>query len=202
MRAVLGLLALAACSGGKASSSGMGQAAGPPTASAVVASEPSSTASAPDAAVPVKLREVAGSFGVTMLGNGWQWTELSRSKTRFDWSGLPPSGAYEVRWSFWLKGDEAKSIGALLPQVVQSAAMNLTTASACAPFDQPADIVQLTGADRIITVCFEPAPYVTDKFRRGVLHGLVHGDVLVIVIVLANDWTGTVPLPQALGGRF
>jgi len=151
--------------------------------------------------VPAKLQEVAAQFGITMKDD-WQWTELERMRTRFDWSGRPEGRAFEARWSFWLKGEDVRTMKPFLPAAVQSAALNLTRSSACDPFEQPAELARMVGADRVITVCFEPAPYVTEEFRHGVLHGLVRGDVLVIVIVLANDRTGTVPLPDHIGGRF
>jgi hypothetical protein len=152
--------------------------------------------------VPPELEAVAAQFGMTMIGREWQWASIDRARTRFDWSGRPSAHAHEARWSFWMKGEDVREVKPLLPRVVQSAALNLTKGKACEPFDQPTEIAAVVGADRVITVCFEPAPYVTEEFRQGVLHGLLRGDALVIVIVLSNDRTGTIPLPDDIGGRF
>jgi hypothetical protein len=174
----------------------------PPKPSASAVDPPGSTnPPAEKIPVPSKLEEVAASFGMTMVA-GWQWAEIDRNRTRFDWSGRPESRSHEVRWSFWMKGKDVATTMPFLPSVVQSAALNLTRNKACEPFEQPAEIARIAGADRVITVCFEPAPYVTEEFRHGVLHGLVRGDVLVIVIVLANNLTGVIPLPEHIGGRF
>lgn len=167
-----------------------------PTSAPVPSSEPKRTEVPP----PADLEEAASRFGVVMEG-GWRWRELDRDATRFDWSGRSPAG-HEARWSFWLKGEELEQARPFLPQVVASAAANLTKGRPCEPFDQPAEIATMLGADRVVTVCFEPAEFVTKEFRLGVLHGLLRGDVLVIVIVLANDRTGTIPSPDSIGGRF
>ncbi len=151
--------------------------------------------------VPAKLAEAAGPFGLTMNA-GWQWTQLDARQTRFDWSGRPPGGAYEVRWSFWMKGKDVKLALPFLASVVESAALNLAKGSTCEPFEQPADFARLAGADRVITVCFTPAPFMTKEAHHGVLHGLLRGDTLVIVVVLVDDHTGVVPLPAHIGGRF
>jgi hypothetical protein len=159
-----------------------------------------STAASPEGA-PDALRRVAADHGLAMAGD-WSWTETDREQTRFDWTGVPPGGAHEVRWSFWVEGDDMEQMRPFLPQIVLSAAMNLTREPACEPFEQPPEVARIVGADRVITVCFTPAPYMSDTYRFGVLHGLVRGEVLVIVVVLANDRTGTMPLPDAIGGRF
>jgi hypothetical protein len=172
-----------------------------PQAPVAVDAAPATTIAAASSA-PDALVRVAADYGMIVVAEGWTWTETERMKTRFDWSGLPPGGAHEVRWSFWVKGDDMKTMAPFLPQVVQSAAMNLTREPACEPFEQPPEVAQLLGADRIVTVCFTPADYVTTEQRFGVLHGLVRGDVLVIVIVLANDRTGTIPLADVIGARF
>jgi hypothetical protein len=54
----------------------------------------------------------------------------------------------------------------------------------------------------VVSVCFEPAPFVTEEVRRGMLHGLLRKDTFVIVIVLTDDPTGWVPMPTDIGGRF
>jgi hypothetical protein len=173
----------------------------PPPASAEASPSPSADAVAPAATpVPEALQEVAARFGLSMLAGGWSWKAIDRDKTRFDWSATPAAGDHEVLYSFWMDHvDETTT--RFLPQIVASAAANLTAGEPCAPFDQHAELVQMLGVDRIITVCFEPAPFMSKTYRHGVLHGILHRGALSIVVVLANDGTGIVPLPTAIGMR-
>lgn len=150
------------------------------------------------APVPETLAFDAGRFGLAMQAEGFTWKVLRRNVTRFDWSGRPASGDYEVLYSFWMdKIDDATA--KLLPQVVASAAANLTEGEPCRPFEQPPEIVRVVGVDRIITVCFEPSTFYGKEHKQGVLHGIVHNGALTIVVVLSNDAAAIVPLPKRIG---
>src|SRR5262249_42121385 len=120
------------------------------------------------ASVPKALADGGAQFGLTILGNGWTWTAIDRNKTRFDWSGRTRRDDREVLYSFWLLklGETERR---LLPQLVDSAAANLTRGRPCPPFDQPPEIAKLLGVERIITVCFDPAPYMSEVHHTGVL---------------------------------
>jgi hypothetical protein len=135
-----------------------------------------------------------------VLGDGWSWVAIDRNKTRFDWSGRTKRDDREVLYSFWMpKLDE--NVVKLLPQIVESAAANLTRGRPCPPFDQPPEFVTLLGVERVITVCFDPAPYMSEVHHAGVLHGIVSKGALTIVVVLSNNRAGIVPLAEEIGAR-
>jgi hypothetical protein len=135
-----------------------------------------------------------------MLGTGWTWTEIDRSKTRFDWSGRTARDAREVLYSFWLpKLGETEA--RLLPQLVDSAVSNLTKGRPCPPIEQPSDFARVLGVDRIVTVCFDPAPWLSELNHRGVAHGIVSKGALTIVVVLSNSRAGIIPLAKDIGAR-
>jgi hypothetical protein len=150
--------------------------------------------------IPPPLAEVAAQFGLTMLGDGWTWKAISRKDTRFDWSGRPASGESELLYSFWrpkIEEIEAR----LLPQIVASAAANLSNHDPCRPFEQPPEIVKILGVDRVITVCFEPMPFYGKEFRQGVLHGIVQKGALTIAAVFSNNRAAVLPLAKIIGAR-
>jgi hypothetical protein len=156
--------------------------------------------SATPVSVPKGLADVAAQFHLTMLGAGWSWVAIDRNKTRFDWSGHTKHDDRESLYSFWMpKLDE--STMKFLPQIVESAAANLTRGRPCPPFDQPPEIAKLLGVERVITVCFDPAPYMSEVHRTGVLHGIVSKGALTIVVVLSNNRAGIVPLADEIGAR-
>lgn len=165
---------------------------------------PSASASAapvgPVIPVPETLAFDAGRFGLTMQAEGWTWKVLRRNVTRFDWSGRPATGDSEVLYSFFIdKLDETTA--KLLPQLVGSAAANLTEGEPCRPFEQPPEIVKLLGVDRVITVCFEPSTFYGKEHHVGVMHGIVHNGALTIAVVLSNDRSAVIPLPKAIGAH-
>jgi hypothetical protein len=86
-----------------------------------------------------------------------------------------------------------------LVQLVDSATRNLTLGRPCAPFDQPPEIVKLLGVERIITECFDPAPFMSKVHTTGVLHGIVSKGALSIVVVLSKNRAGIVPLAEDIG---
>lgn len=153
--------------------------------------------------VPETLALVAGQFGLTMQADGFTWKVLRRNVTRFDWSGRPSKRPLdrELLYSFYIeKLDDASA--KLLPQIASSAASNLTEGEPCKPFEQPAEIVHKLGVDRIVTVCFEPSTfYGGTEHRHAVLHAIVHRGALTIVVVLSNESTAIIPLPEVLGTR-
>jgi hypothetical protein len=174
-------LALAACGGG---------ATGAP-APAVPGAVP----------VPDALARQAKPFGLRMLAEGFTWTPIDPATTRFQWSGRSPDGDREILYSFWLPklGAAEKKV---LPQIVQTAAANLAEGSPCAPHEQPRDFAQVLGVDRVISVCFETAPFYAKEYRHGIVHGIVNDDALTIVAVLSNDRNAAfVPLPKSIGAR-
>jgi hypothetical protein len=150
--------------------------------------------------VPKALTDVAAQFGLTVLGKGWSWSAIDRNKTRFDWAGRTERDDREVLLSFWLEkmGETEKKF---LVQLVDSAARNLTLGAPCPPFDQPPEIAKLIGVERIITECFDPAPYMSKVHSTGVLHGIVNQGALTIVVVLSKDRAGIVPLAEEIGAR-
>jgi hypothetical protein len=152
------------------------------------------------APVPSALADVAGQFGLTMLGDGWTWSAISRKETRFDWSGRPAAADRQVLYSFWMDKIDATA-ASLLPQIVSSAAANLSNGEPCRPFEQPADIARVVGVDRVITVCFEPSPFYAKEYRMGVMHGIVQRGSLTIVVVLSNDRAAVIPLADGIGAR-
>ncbi len=159
--------------------------------------EPPSPAAAA-APMPKALTDVAAQFGLTMLSDGWSWAAIDRNKTRFDWSGRTKRDDREVLYSFWMpKLDE--NVVKFLPQIVESAAANLTRGRPCPPFEQPIEFAKLLGVERVITVCFDPAPYMSDVHHAGVLHGIVSKGALTIVVVLSNNRAGIVPLADEIG---
>jgi hypothetical protein len=176
-----------------------------PPARPPVAIAPTPTAAPPidtdtGANVPAPLAEAAGRFGLKMLGDTWTWTAIDPKQTRFDWSGRPASNDREVLYSFWMPTIEA-SAAKFLPQIVASAAANLSDREPCEPFDQPADIVKVLGVDRVITVCFEPMAFYGKEFHHGVLHGIVSKGTLTIVATVSNDRAAVIPLPKLIGAR-
>lgn len=164
--------------------------------------------SAPGPVVPVPetLALVAGQFGLTMQAEGFTWKVLRRNVTRFDWAGRPTGAKAggqvdrELLYSFYVEKLDDTSTK-LLPQIVSSAAANLTDGEPCKPLEEPAAIVQALGVDRVITVCFEPSTFYGKEHHLGMLHGLVKNGALTIVVVLANDRSGTLPLPSVIGAR-
>jgi len=181
---------LVACAGSQRS---LPRTAPPPVAAAPTA---------PVVPVPETLAFDAGRFGLTMLAEGWTWKVLRRNVTRFDWSGRPSDGKgdKELLYSFYMdKIDETSA--KLLPQIVGSAAANLSEQEPCRPFEQPPEIVRALGVDRVITVCFEPSTFYGKEHKAGVLHGIVHDGALTIAVVLSNDRAGVVPLPALIGAR-
>ena len=158
---------------------------------------------------PAALDRVATSFGLSLRGD-WTWVESSPQRSRFDWVGHPKTGNYDVLYSFWIpKLDPTQT--KLLPGYVETAAANLTHEKPERAFEQSPEIAQLLGVDRVLTVCFEPAPFMKDghlwddapgtSFSRGVLHGLVQHGALTIVVVLSNDSMAVVPLADRIGLR-
>lgn len=161
----------------------------------------SATPSSAEAAVPVELARTAKRFGLTMLSEGFTWKEIDPKATRFEWSGRTASGDREILYSFWLPELEAKE-AKLLPQLVASAVANLAVGEPCAPHEQPVDFVNILGADRVVSACFEPSPFYGKEFHHGILHGIVNKGALTIVVVLSNDQVAAiVPLPRSIGAR-
>jgi hypothetical protein len=148
--------------------------------------------------VPAPLSAEAARFGLKMLGDTWSWKAISRRETRFDWSGRPAANDREVLYSFWMPTIDADA-AKFLPQIVASAAANLSDKEPCEPFDQPAEIVKILGVDRVITVCFEPMAFYGKEFRMGVLHGIVSKGALTIAVAFSNDRAAVIPLPKLLG---
>ncbi len=167
-----------------------------PRAAPPVVSEPPP----PFVPVPETLTFDAGRFGLTMSGEGWTWKVLRRNVTRFDWTGRPTKGDRELLYSFYMdKIDEASA--KLLPQIVESAAANLSESEPCRPMEQPPETLRVLGVERVITVCFEPSTFYGKEFRNGVLHGIVSHGSLTIAVVLSNDHTGAIPFPGSIGAR-
>ncbi len=154
---------------------------------------------------------MATSFGLSLRGDGdWTWMKSDPQRSRFDWVGHSKTGNYDVLYSFWIpKLDPTQT--KLLPGYVETAAANLTNEKPERAFEQSPEIAQLLGVDRVLTVCFEPAPFMKDghlwddapgtSFSRGVLHGIVQHGALTIVVVLSNDSMGVVPLADHIGLR-
>ncbi len=182
----------------------------PPDAAAPRAARTATSTASPEPApgpivpVPETLQLVAGQFGLTMRAEGLTWKVLRRNVTRFDWEGRPSSTKVsapadrELLYSFYIeKLDDASA--KLVPQIVASAAANLADGEPCKPLDEPADVVQALGVDRVISVCFEPSTFYGKEHRMGMLHGLVKNGALTIVVVLANERSKLLPLPSVLG---
>jgi hypothetical protein len=161
------------------------------------------------APLPPELLQASTRYGLAMRDD-WTWKSIDRDRTRFDWEGRPKSGAFEVLYSFWIpKLDDTET--KLAPSLVESAAANLTTGTPCPPFEQPPETARMLGVDRIITVCFEPAPFMRDghlwgdpsstNYQKGVVHGIINRGALTIMVTLSNDRTAMVPLPEAMGVR-
>ena len=192
------VLAWAGCGGAAAPG-----ATGAPGAKSTASAESSASTSkrappAPIVPVPETLAFEADRFGLTMTAEGWTWKAIRRNVTRFDWSGRPPARDREVLYSFLMQLD-AKT-ATLVPHIVGRAAANLTDGEPCTPVEQPADVVQRMGVDRIVSACFEPSTFYGKELRYGVLHGIVKDDALTIAVVLAND-RAEVPTPALLGAR-
>ncbi|MEP7120660.1 MAG: hypothetical protein ABJE95_07120 [Byssovorax sp.] len=168
-----------------------------PTPAPIIAPEPDTDTGAN---VPAPLAEEAGKFGLKMLGDTWSWKAISQRETRFDWSGRPASNDREVLYSFWMPTIDAPA-AKLLPQIVASAAANLSDREPCAPFDQPAEIVKILGVERVITVCFEPMAFYVKEFHRGVLHGIVNKGALTRAVAFSNDRAAVIPLAKLIGAR-
>ncbi len=176
-------------------------AAGASTGTSVAQSPAEPPASAAAASpVPKALANVAAQFGLSVLAKGWSWTAIDRNKTRFDWAGRTERDDREVLLSFWLEkmGETERKF---LVQLVDSAARNLTLGTPCPPFDQPPEITKLLGVERIITECFDPAPYMSKVHSTGVLHGIVNKGALTIVVVLSKNRASIVPLAEEIGAR-
>ncbi len=171
------------------------------TAAAGCSATRDASSAAADATVPPDLVQVAGKFGLRMLGDGFTWKPIDPKATRFEWSGRTASGDRELLYSFWrpkLEGNETK----LVVQLVASAAANLAEGEPCPPLEQPKDFAQILGVDRIISVCFVPNAFYGKDFHHGILHGLVKNDALTLVAVLSNDRAAAVvPLPKSIGAR-
>jgi hypothetical protein len=149
--------------------------------------------------VPETLAFEAGRFGLTMSSEGWTWKVLRRNLTRFDWSGRTTKGDRELLYSFFMdKLDDTSA--RVLPQIVASAAANLSESEPCPPIEQPPEVVRALGVDRVITVCFEPSTFY-GKDRKGVMHGIVKEGALTIAVVLSNDRVPAAPVPSAIGAR-
>jgi hypothetical protein len=155
---------------------------------------------APITPVPETLALVASQFGLTMQAEGITWKVLRRNVTRFDWSGRPSSGDRELLYSFWMD-KLPESSAQLLPQIVGSAAANLTDGEPCRPIEQPPEILKVLGVERVVTVCFEPSTFYGKEFRQGVMHGIVRNGSLTLAVVLSNDRIALVPLPKTIGTR-
>lgn len=168
------------------------------------AASPSEPASGPVTPVPETLQLVANQFGLTMLAEGFTWKVLRRNVTRFDWEGRPSSARAgapadrELLYSFTMEKLDDSS-AKVLPQIVVSAAANLTDGEPCRPLEQPASVVQALGVDRVVSVCFEPSTFYGKEHRLGMLHGLVENGALTLVVVLANEHSKMLPLPSVLG---
>ncbi len=159
--------------------------------------------------LPPELLQASTEYGLAMRDD-WTWKAIDRDRTRFDWEGRPKSGAFEVLYSFWIpKLDDTET--KLAPSLVESAAANLTSGTPCPPVEQPPEMAHMLGVDRIITVCFEPAPFIRDghlwgdpsstNYQKGVLHGIINRGALTIMVALSNDRTAMVPLPEEMGAR-
>jgi hypothetical protein len=103
-------------------------------------------------------RGLIAEFGMQLeLPSGFAARDLDRGTTRFDLAITPPSGAFELRGSFWMKGKDASEVEGLLPQVVQAATLNLARDNqACDPVAAAPEVVRQLRADRIFRVCFQP----------------------------------------------
>jgi hypothetical protein len=166
---------------------------GPPARSAAVPALPRTPA-------PSDLTDVASRFGLTMAGDGWSWTPMDEKRTRFQWSGKTAKPDRELLYSFWmpkLGETEAK----FLPQLVVSAAMNLAEGRPCAAFEQPREIVEALGFDRVITVCFVPTSVYARGFTHGVMHGLVKKEALTIAVILCDSPAAAVPTSSMIGAE-
>lgn len=154
---------------------------------------------APKAApAPADLEGVASRFGLTMIGDGWSWTPMDEKQTRFQWSGKTAKPDRELLYSFWMPkiGEtEAK----FLPQLVLTAAMNLAEGRPCEAFEQPRDVVEALGFDRVITICFVPTRPYARGFSHGVMHGLVKQSALTIAVVLCDSPAAAVPTSSMIG---
>jgi hypothetical protein len=175
-------------------------ACGSPAPAATPSAERAAPA-APAVPVPADLATAARKFGLIMLADGFTWTAIDPKKTRFEWSGRSTSGDREILYSFWLPKLDATETK-FLPQIVSSAAANLSDGQPCSPFEQPNDFVKILGVDRVVSVCFEPSSYYGKEFHHGIMHGIVNDGTLTIVVVLSNDRAaGIVPLPKSIGAR-
>jgi hypothetical protein len=200
MTLLLALLASTSCIACSHPPEAAGRSRSPTSGGPASPREPSEPPPGPVVPVPETLALVAGQFGLTMQAEGFTWKVLRRNVTRFDWSGRPASGDRELLYSFYMeKLDETSA--KLLPQIVGAAAANLTEGEPCRPFEQPAEIVQKLGVDRVVTVCFEPSTFYGKEHRHAVLHGIVHDGALTIVAVLSNESTAIIPLPKIIGAQ-
>jgi hypothetical protein len=152
----------------------------------------------PTTPAPIELTATASRFGLSMSADAWSWTPMDEKQTRFQWSGRPASGDRELLYSFWLaKMGETES--RFLPQLVASAAANLAEGPPCAIFEQPREIADALGYERIITVCFEPTSGYAHGFSHGVMHGLVKRGALTIAVVLSESPAAAVPTAEMIG---
>jgi hypothetical protein len=132
-------------------------------------------------------RRMIAEFGMQLeLPSGFTARDLDRDTTRFDLAIKPPSGAFELRGSFWLKGKDASQVEGMLPQVVQTATLNLARENqACDPVAAAPEVVRHFRADRVVRVCFRPRD---PDYRSGLMYGLYkRGSGLVLLMVLMNE---------------
>ena len=143
----------------------------------------------PQAPVSERTRAMMTEFGMSLkLPPGFKVRDLDRDMTRFDLAIKPPSGTFELRASFWMKGEQLRQVENLLPQMVLTATLNMAEENqTCEPVDAEPEVVKLFGADRVIQVCFKPGPSSDQKYRAGLMYGLFKRDVgLVLIMALMN----------------
>jgi hypothetical protein len=142
-------------------------------------------------------------FGMQLeLPSGFTARDLDRHTTRFDLAITPPSGAFELRGSFWMKVKDASEVEGLLPQVVQAATLNMARDNqACDPVEVAPEVVRQFRADRVVRVCFQPRG---PDYRSGLMYGLYRRGVdLVLLMVLMNEDKPVTEIgPAAFALRF
>jgi hypothetical protein len=197
-------------------------ACGARQAPAVAQSQSQSQSQAPPALV-----RAADPCGLAITGDGWTWVPLERP-TRFAWKGVPPAKDHVVLFAFdpssvhQLRPDPPVSFD-YLSRFVETAAANLAEDNkTCDAFDQPKELAEIVGVDRIITVCFHPSQYYANarfdecgpcfgaaspptssrpQYANGFFHALVRDDALTFVVILSNDATGVAPIADVIGAR-
>lgn len=174
-----------------------GRPTAPPETRPEVANE-RSLASAHVSPPPQALADAAAPFGLAFVPSDRTWAPLDEKRTRFQWTARPPSGDHELLYSFWrpkLEDVERR----FLVNLVTAAAANLAAGSPCPAIDQPREVVEAVGFDRVITVCFTPNEAYAHGFGHGVMHGIVRRGALTIAVVLANDARAVVPTAKSIG---